>query len=387
MVKRLAKHLRSVLLLTGVFVASPFLLAKAGFWEASVANEVAFSTASAPFDRTGTVSYSQAVLRAAPAVVSINTSKKVSGQQSTPSHPLLSDPFFQHFFGGEAPSQETHAQPTPGLGSGVIVHESGYILTNNHVVQDADEITVTLHDGRSEVASIVGVDPDSDLAVLQVSLENLPVITFGNSDEMVVGDVVLAIGNPYGVGQTVTQGIISATQRTNLGINTFENFIQTDAAINPGNSGGALVDAYGNLIAINSAILSSVGAYQGIGFATPVNLAKTVMQQIIAQGHVVRGWLGISVRRLTDDLRASLKYEDGEGTVVAGVLRDGPAQQAGIMPGDIIVSINDKSTASPNDVLQVTASLEPQESYPMVVIRDGHTFDFRVTVGTRPTKE
>lgn len=223
-----SKRIGVTLLFIGFATVSPFILAKAGFWGTTMANEVSFPTSSTPFDRTGVVSYSDAVDRAAPAVVSVHTTKTLSQE----AHPLLRDPFFKHFFGGNqtAPQQEGTTDPQPGLGSGVIVHENGYVLTNNHVIQDADEITVMLHDGRSEIATVVGSDPESDLAILKITLEDLPVITLGNSDSMLVGDVVLAIGNPYGVGQTVTQGIISATQRSNLGINTFENFIQTDAA-------------------------------------------------------------------------------------------------------------------------------------------------------------
>lgn len=334
---------------------------------------------------TPPLSYANAVEKAAPAVVSVHTTKPM---QST-AHNFLRDPLFQQFIRDpkDTGAKETH----PGLGSGVIVHKKGYVLTNYHVIQDATEITVTLADERSAEATVVGIDPDSDLAVLQLemkALKNLPVIAFGTSDKLRVGDIVLAIGNPYGVGQTVTQGIISAIKRSNLGINTFESFIQTDAAINPGNSGGALIDTNGHLVAINAAILSSIGgSNQGIGFATPVDAAKKVMEQIIGQGYVTRGWLGVSIRDLSPSIRQSLHYPEGEGALVAGVLRQGPAQQAGLLPGDIVVSLNNQPITTAAELLDVVSALDPKMRYPISVIREGEVFDFRVTIEKRPPRQ
>ena len=273
------------------------------------------------------MSFNEAVERAAPAVVSIMPTHALPKDE----HPLMRDPFFRQFFGD---LKHTPSQKIPSIGSGVIVHKKGYILTNNHVIADADEITIKLSDGRESTAKVIGVDPESDLAILKIELKNLPVITLGDASSLKIGDVVLAIGNPFGVGQTVTQGIISATQRTNLGLSTFENFIQTDAAINPGNSGGALIDSLGQLIGINNAIFSRSGGYQGIGFAIPVDIAKDVMDELIEHGHVTRGWLGITVKQLNDDIRKSIHYSGKEGVFIAGIIRNGPAYQAGLRPGD-----------------------------------------------------
>src|SRR5205809_1415580 len=245
-------------------------------------------------------SYYDAVQRATPSVVNIFTSKEVRA----PRHPLLNDPIFRRFFGDQLPDE---AQRAASLGSGVIVSSSGYVLTNHHVVEAADEIEVALADGKRLLAKVVGNDPETDLAVLRLDAQNLPAISFGSSDALRVGDVVLAIGNPFGVGQTVTSGIVSALGRTGLGINTFENFIQTDAAINPGNSGGALVDAAGNLIGINTAIFSRSGGSMGIGFAIPVSTAKMVLEQIVRSGSVTRGWIGVEVQEIAPPVADSLK--------------------------------------------------------------------------------
>lgn len=327
-------------------------------------------------------SYSEAIMRASPAVVSIHSSKLVSREM----HPLMRDPFFRQFFGdpksGQQPQQETQS----GIGSGVIVTTDGYILTNNHVISGADEIEIKLSDGRTTEAKVVGRDLETDLAILKVDIKKLPTIALGRSESAKVGDVVFAIGNPFNVGVTVTQGIISATHRSQLGINTFENFIQTDAAINPGNSGGALIDASGNLIGINNAIYSRTGGYQGIGFAIPVEMAKDIMGQLINKGHVTRGWLGITVHKLTEELRKSLDYPKGEGTVIASVIRGGPAAKAGLRSGDIIININNSDVRDPSDVLKVTAQLKPEKAYSIAVIRQGETHDLRVEIGKRPTQ-
>ena len=270
-------------------------------------------------------SLSVAAKRASPSVVSINTASRKSNQADR-----MRDPWFRYFFGDqdEDPSNV-------GLGSGVIVSADGYILTNNHVVETADEITVVLNDGRRTQARLVGTDPDTDLAVLKIKLDNLPVMVMSSSEQLQVGDIVLAIGNPFGVGQTVTSGIVSALGRSQLGINTFENFIQTDAAINPGNSGGALVDVQGNLLGINTAIYSRSGGSLGIGFAIPVSTARQVLEGIVKDGQVVRGWIGVEPTELTPDLAKTFNVQRNNGVIITGVLQSGPAARAGVVPGDV----------------------------------------------------
>ena len=325
----------------------------------------------------GQVSYASAVEIAAPAVVNIYSTKIITER----ANPLYNDPFFRYFFGDQlAPRKRMESS----LGSGVIVSDNGYVLTNNHVIEGADEIQVALRDGRSSEAELVGSDPESDLAVLKIKLDKLPTMTFANSDKLRVGDVVLAIGNPFGVGQTVTMGIVSATGRNRVGINTYENFIQTDAAINPGNSGGALIDPYGHLVGINTAIFSRSGGSQGIGFAIPVSLALDVMQQIIKNGRVVRGWLGIEVQDVTPALAESFGLKDARGVVVAGILRNGPAAVAGLKPGDVILDIGDKEIHDSHDVMNATAQKTPGTSVSIKIIRQGHDMTLDAKVGERP---
>jgi serine protease DegS len=297
----------------------------------------------------GPVSYAAAVKRAAPSVVNIFTTKIVTEQ-----NPLFQDPLFQRFFGDPyraRPRQRLESS----LGSGVILDAKGYILTNNHVIEGADEIQVVLHDGRNVPVVVVGADPDTDMAVLYTRNGNLPAIQLGDSESMQVGDVVLAIGNPFGVGQTVTMGIVSATGRNRLGINTFEDFIQTDAAINPGNSGGALINARGELVGINTAIFSKSGGSQGIGFAIPASLAQGIMQQLLVHGRVIRGWLGIMAQDITPELAESFNLPRVEGVLVSGVLEQGPADLAGLEPGDIITSINDQAATNAYEVMNLIA--------------------------------
>jgi serine protease DegQ len=320
-------------------------------------------------------SYRDAAGRAMPAVVNILTSKALRQN-----HPLLRDPLFRKFFGDRLPREEQMSS----LGSGVIVSAEGYILTNNHVVAAADEIEVVLADGRKAPAKVVGTDPETDLAVIRIEAKNLPVIVLGHADQARVGDVVLAIGNPFGVGQTVTMGIISAVGRNNLHINQFENFIQTDAAINFGNSGGALIDTSGNLIGINSAIYSQSGGSVGIGFAIPVTTAKTVMEEIIKTGHVVRGWIGIESQDITPELADSFGLARQSGAIIAGVVRDGPADRAGIRPGDILLTVQGKQVASTNDMLNLISQLAPGETAKMTVMRKNRQSTLDVTVGKRP---
>lgn len=333
------------------------------------------NTSAAP--PSGPVSYASAVETAAPAVVNIYTTKVVTQRVN----PLFDDPAFKQFFGDLfAPRKQLESS----LGSGVIISSNGYILTNNHVIQGADEILVALRDGRSVEATVVGTDPETDLGVLSISLHDLPSITIGKSDTLRVGDVVLAIGNPYGVGQTVTLGIVSATGRSQLGINTFENFIQTDAAINPGNSGGALINAYGNLVGINSAIYSGSGGSQGIGFAIPVSIAKRVMEEILQYGHVVRGWLGIELQEITPQLAESFGLKDTKGVIIAGVLRSGPADKAGIKPGDIIRDINKQEVINGKAALNAIAQNKPGTKVEVGLLRNGKKITVAATVTQRP---
>jgi len=320
------------------------------------------------------IGFSQAATVATPAVVSIIASKKVD------KNPRLNDPWFQFFYGDNLPDQ----QPQQGLGSGVIVSEAGYLLTNNHVIDDADEIEVQLSDGRQTRAKIVGTDPETDLAVLKIELKSLPVITWGRIDEIRIGDAVLAIGNPFGVGQTVTSGIVSALGRSRLGLSTYENFIQTDAAINPGNSGGALVDAHGSLVGINTAIFSRSGGNMGIGFAIPVDKAKTVMDMLIRQGHVTRGWIGVEPRDITPELAKSLDHSLDQGVLITGLLQGGPAHKAGIRPGDIITQINHQPIHNTDNLLNLVSELIPDSTYPIMVIRDKKPLQLNVEVSARP---
>ncbi len=323
-------------------------------------------------------SYRDAARAALPSVVHIYTTQAVRQQR----HPLFDDPIFRHFFGDR---QEGPSRRNAGLGSGVIVSDSGYILTNFHVIEAADDIQVSLNDGKTYKARIVGSDPESDLAVLQIrASDKLPAITFGQMDNLRVGDVVLAIGNPFGVGQTVTMGIVSALGRSHLGINTFENFIQTDAAINPGNSGGALVDAHGNLVGINTAIYSRTGGNHGIGFAIPVSSARSIMEQIIRNGAVTRGWIGVEAQEITTELADSFGLPDTEGALIAGVVRKSPADQAGIRPGDILLAVNGQAVKDPQVMLDLIADLQPGEKANFRLRRDREIREIQFKIGKRP---
>jgi serine protease DegQ len=321
-------------------------------------------------------SYRDAAGRAMPAVVNILTSKSLPQN-----HPLLKDPFFRRFFGDRSPQPD---QSQASLGSGVIVSVDGYILTNNHVIDAADEIEVVLADGRKAPATVVGTDPETDLAVIRIDARNLPVIVLGHAEQARVGDVVLAIGNPFGVGQTVTMGIISALGRNNLHINHFENFIQTDAAINFGNSGGALIDTSGNLLGINSAIYSQTGGSVGIGFAIPVSTARMVLEEIIKHGQVVRGWIGIETQDITPELADSFGLARDKGAIIAGVVRNGPADKAGIQPGDILLAVAGQPVASTIETLNLIAKLAPGKKATMTVMRKNREAAVEVSVGKRP---
>ncbi|MDP2769212.1 MAG: trypsin-like peptidase domain-containing protein [Giesbergeria sp.] len=320
-------------------------------------------------------SLSVAARKASPAVVSINTSKAAVRD------PRSNDPWFQFFFGDQG------SQAQAGLGSGVIISQDGYILTNNHVVEGADEIDVTLSDSRRARARTIGTDPETDLAILKIELDKLPVIVLGNSDELAVGDQVLAIGNPFGVGQTVTSGIVSALGRSQLGINTFENFIQTDAAINPGNSGGALVDVHGNLLGINTAIYSRSGGSLGIGFAIPVSTAKMVLDGIVRDGQVTRGWIGVEPSELSPELAETFGIKATEGVIITGVLQDGPAGAGGIRPGDVILQVAGKPIGSVPGLLSAVAALRPGEKSAVQVQRGDKILELELTPGVRPRQQ
>jgi serine protease DegQ len=323
---------------------------------------------------TAAGSLSAAAKKAAPAVVSINTSKAAQR------NPRSNDPWFRFFFG-----EQGNDQPQVGLGSGVIVSAEGYILTNNHVVEGADEIDVTLNDSRHARGKVIGTDPDTDLAVLKIELDKLPVIVLGNSDVLQVGDQVLAIGNPFGVGQTVTSGIVSALGRNQLRINSFENFIQTDAAINPGNSGGALVDVSGNLQGINTAIYSRSGGSMGIGFAIPVSMAKQVLSDIVTQGKVTRGWIGVETSDLSPELAETFGVKAKAGVIIAGVLQNGPAAKAGIRPGDVVTNVGDKQVDNTQELLTAVAGLKPGNEARFALQRGTDKMEINVTPGLRPT--
>ncbi|HDR9797812.1 Do family serine endopeptidase [Burkholderia cenocepacia] len=326
-----------------------------------------------------TTSYAEAAQKAMPAVVNVFSSK----DGSLPPDPRAKDPLFRYFF-GDRNARKQQDEPAANLGSGVIVSPEGYILTNQHVVDGADQIEVALADGRTATAKVIGSDPETDLAVLKINMTNLPTITLGRSDQSRVGDVVLAIGNPFGVGQTVTMGIISALGRNHLGINTFENFIQTDAPINPGNSGGALVDVNGNLLGINTAIYSRSGGSLGIGFAIPVSTARTVLESIITTGSVTRGWIGVEPQDVTPEIAESFGLQQKSGAIVAGVLQGGPADKAGIKPGDILVSVNGDEITDTTKLLNTVAQIKPGTPTKVHVVRKGKQFDVNVVIGKRP---
>ena len=323
-------------------------------------------------------SFSDAAQKAMPAVVNISTTKEVKLAR----HPLMEDPVFRYFFGDQLGGQ---TQKSTNLGSGVIVSEKGYILTNSHVVEAADEIEVMLADARRARARVVGSDPETDLAVLKVDLPVLPAITFGHPERARVGDVVLAIGNPYGFGSTVTLGIVSALGRSNLPINVpFQNYIQTDAAVNPGNSGGALVDISGNLIGINSSIYSSTGSSVGIGFAIPASVARNVLEQIVSNGSVTRGWIGVAAYDMTGEMAVSLKLRETKGALISEVVNRSPADKAGVRPGDILVAVNDRPVSGANAMLEIIAGLRPGQSARLKLVREGNEAEIPVTVGRRP---
>lgn len=346
-------------------------------WLGLPAHDIVLREVSETRSDMGLVSYSAGVERAAPAVVNIYTSKQTASRAN------------QNF---DNPSVRDYADSLPNperrqssLGSAVILNSDGYLLTNNHVIAGSDEILVALQDGREALASLIGTDPETDLAVLKIDLPNLPAVTIDSRDQQRIGDVVMAIGNPFGLGQTVTMGIISATGSNQLGLNTYEDFIQTDAAINQGNSGGALVDAQGNLIGINTAIFSQAGSAQGIGFAIPAKLAVEVMQAIIQHGRVIRGWLGVEVQPMTPELAESFGLDISQGIVVASLYRNGPAWNAGLLPGDVILRIDDKPATSGRQAMNQVARAKPGDRIKLNVLRNGEEISFSAEVGVRPS--
>ncbi|MGA1040902.1 MAG: Do family serine endopeptidase [Burkholderiaceae bacterium] len=322
----------------------------------------------------------EAAARAMPAVVYVFTTQR----QAQAPHPFLNDPLFRRFFGDQFGEPRGQGQEQVGLGSGVIVSPEGYVLTNHHVIETAEQIEVALADGRRAQARVVGTDPETDLAVLRIRLDNLPVIRFGKPAEMRVGDTVLAIGNPFGVGLTVTQGIVSAVGRKQLRLSTFENFIQTDAAINPGNSGGALVDANGNLIGINTAIYSRSGGSMGIGFAISADMAKDVMESLIRSGRVSRGFIGVELQDVNADIAESFQLPSAEGSIIAGVVRGGPADRGGMKVGDVVVGVNAEKVRNQADLLSNVAAIAPGNKATFKVIRQGKPAKLVITVAERP---
>lgn len=313
-----------------------------------------------------------------PAIVNISSTKAVTAQ-GIPS-PFFNDPFFREFFGDQFRQQQPKQRNQSGLGSGVIVEKDGYILTNNHVVKDADEIKVRLSDKREFKGKIIGTDQKTDLAVIKIEADNLPVIKLGDSDNLKIGETVIAVGNPFGLNQTVTSGIVSAKGRADVGIADYEDFIQTDAAINPGNSGGALVNIRGEVIGINTAIFSTSGGYMGIGFAIPSNMAKMVMDSLLKKGKVVRGWLGVSIQPITPELAKQFGLKDEKGALVGDVVEDGPAEKAEIKSGDIILEYDGKTVNDPASLRNSVAITSPGKVVTIKIIRDGKPRTIKATI-------
>jgi Do/DeqQ family serine protease len=395
-IEKRAKKVIQLLFFFGLItLLSPFILAKLNFYGPShAATPVPANTTISSVTLNAPVSYADAVALAAPAVVSIKTTQEVTVDQN----PLMQDPMFRYFFGeqnggqsnGEwngneknKPGNEQPKETLQGLGSGVIISDKGYVLTNNHVIREADTVVVTLADGRSADGKVVGTDPDSDLAVLKINLDKLPVITLGSSQKLRAGDVVLAIGNPYGLDKTVTLGIISATERTGTDVGILENLLQTDAAINPGNSGGALINSFGQIIGINTVIYSRSGGNQGIGFAIPIDQATEVMNKLIEGKPIIRGYLGIMMQPLNKEIRGYIDYKEGDGVYVRAVVRGSPAQKAGLLPGDVIIKINNTVITDERMALRLVSGLIPGKNYPLEIFRKGEYLSFIVTPSER----
>jgi serine protease DegQ len=368
------------LCLAALFVIAtlrPDLLPRVGGGRAS--NVIVTQETATPVVGVPMATYADAAKKAMPAVVNIYTSKEVRSR-----NPLADDPFFRRYF-PEFEKGASHRQTS--LGSGVIVSSQGFVLTNHHVIEGADDIQLVLADGRRVAAHVRGTDPESDLAVLKADEENLPAITFAVADHLQVGDVVLAIGNPFGLGNTVTMGIVSALGRNYLGVNRFEDFIQTDAAINPGNSGGALIDAAGNLVGLNRTIFSQTGGSMGIGFSIPVSLARNVFEQIVRDGEVTRGWLGIEPTAVTVEVAKALSLTKPEGVVIRSIQQGGPAERAGMKVLDVVTDIGGKQTRNVPQLLARIAELPPGSSAKVRLVRGGQDVEVDVQVGKRPPPE
>jgi len=367
-------------LIIGLGISSNFNLLSNGFTqETSISKET--------IDILSKTGQAMAEVAAAvkPAVVNISSTKtiKISGMQS----PFFDDPFFRRFFGDEfSPFQRPREHKQSGLGSGVIVDKDGYILTNNHVIRDADEIKVKLSDKREFKGKVIGTDPKTDLAVIKIDSNHLPVLKLGDSDKLKVGETVIAIGNPFGLSQTVTSGIVSATGRANVGIADYEDFIQTDAPINPGNSGGALVNVRGELVGINTAIFSTSGGYQGIGFAIPSSMAKIVMDNLIKKGKVVRGWLGVSIQPVTPDIAKQFGIKDVKGALVGDIVEEGPAEKAGIQRGDVIIEFDGKEVTDPSSLRNSVAGTPPGKKVTIMIMRDGKMQKVDITIAELPSE-
>ncbi len=367
------------LCVAALFIVSTFRPDLLQRFNGRVANVIVTQETQTPVVGARVGSYADAARKAMPAVVNIYTSKDVRKR-----NPLADDPVFKRFFPDLERSQ---SQRQTSLGSGVIVSSEGFVLTNHHVIQGADDIQLVLSDGRRVAAKVRGIDPESDLAVLKAEAQDLPAMTFASTDSLQVGDVVLAIGNPFGLGNTVTLGIVSALGRNYLGVNRFEDFIQTDAAINPGNSGGALIDTSGNLIGINSTIYSQTGGSLGIGFSIPVSLARSVFEQIVRDGEVTRGWLGVIPQTLTPEIAKALAVTRLDGVVISDVQRGGPAERAGMLARDVVLEIGGKATPSVPQLLARIAELPPGSTARLHVLREGADIEINVTVGKRPKPE
>jgi serine protease Do len=365
-------------LIIGLGISSNFNLLSNGFTQETHISKDAIDILS----KTGQT-MAEVAAAVKPAVVNISSTKtiKVSGFQS----PFFDDPFFRRFFGDEfGPFRRPREHKQSGLGSGVIVDKDGYILTNNHVIRDADEIKVKLSDKREFKGKVIGTDPKTDLAVIKIDSNHLPVLKLGDSGKLKVGETVIAIGNPFGLNQTVTSGIVSATGRANVGIADYEDFIQTDAAINPGNSGGALVNVRGELVGINTAIFSTSGGYQGIGFAIPSSMAKVVMDNLINKGKVVRGWLGVSIQPVTPDLAKQFDIKDDKGALVGDVVEESPAEKAGMQRGDVIIEFDGKEVTDPSSLRNSVAGTPPGKKVSLKIMRDGKMQKVDVTIAELP---
>ncbi|WP_368411572.1 S1C family serine protease [Amphritea sp. 1_MG-2023] len=364
-------------ILSGILAAVALLIYLPDMFAPQTSTPQIRQTATSYNDVRGPFSYADAVEHAASSVVNIYTRTVVPSSNNQ----IYNDPDIRKYYDANTGHKE---RIQSSLGSGVILSPEGYIATNNHVISGADSIVVALQDGREATATVVGNDPDTDLAVLKINLPQLPSITISSSANLRVGDVTLAIGNPFGVGQTVTMGIISATGRNQLGLNTYEDFIQTDAAINPGNSGGALINAQGNLIGINTAIFTRSGGSQGIGFAIPSDQAQQVMQDLIEHGRVIRGWVGVEAQEITPELAESFGLKDTKGLIIAGIFRNGPAHQAGLLPGDILLEIGGKKIVNSYNSMYSVARMPPGTIIPVKVWRNGEVIELDIAVAERP---